>query len=62
VPTLRLRRASETAEPGALLRLLSDDPMARVDVSHFAVQAGLELLEMKVDGSEITVLLRKPGP
>jgi tRNA 2-thiouridine synthesizing protein A len=44
VPTLRLRRALETAPAGAVVRLLADDPMARVDVPHFASQANAELL------------------
>jgi tRNA 2-thiouridine synthesizing protein A len=45
VPTLRLRRALEAAAPGARVRLLADDPLARIDVPHFAAQAGAELLE-----------------
>ena len=40
VPTLKLRRALEAAPAGARLRLLADDPMARVDVPHFLAQAG----------------------
>ena len=46
VPTLRLRRALEAATPGAVVRLLADDPLARIDVPHFAGQAGAELLEV----------------
>jgi tRNA 2-thiouridine synthesizing protein A len=45
VPTLRLRRALEQAGPGAVARLLADDPMARIDVPHFAAQAGFQLIE-----------------
>ena len=45
VPTLRLRRALEEACPGARVRLLADDPLARIDVPHFAAQAGAEVLE-----------------
>jgi tRNA 2-thiouridine synthesizing protein A len=45
VPTLRLRRALEAAAPGARVRLLADDPLARIDVPHFAAQAGAEVLE-----------------
>jgi tRNA 2-thiouridine synthesizing protein A len=46
VPTLRLRRALEAATPGSVVRLLADDPLARIDVPHFAAQAGVELLEI----------------
>jgi tRNA 2-thiouridine synthesizing protein A len=43
-PTLRLRRALERAPAGAVVRLLADDPMARIDVPHFAAEAGLQVL------------------
>ena len=45
VPTLRLRRALEDAGPGAVVRLLADDPMARIDVPHFANESGYALIE-----------------
>lgn len=52
VPTLRLRRALEAAPPGGKVRLLADDPLARIDVPHFAAAAGAELLErLERDGS-----------
>jgi tRNA 2-thiouridine synthesizing protein A len=44
VPTLRLRKALETAPAGAHVRLLADDPMARIDVPHFAAEIGAEIL------------------
>ena len=47
VPTLRLRRALEAAEPGAVVRLLADDPMAKLDVPHFASDAKQELLSVE---------------
>ena len=39
-PTLRLRRALSAEPVGAVLVLLADDPMARIDVPHFAAEAG----------------------
>ena len=45
VPTLRLRRALESAPAGSRVRLYADDPMARIDVPHFAAEAGVELIE-----------------
>src|SRR5512143_512504 len=45
VPTLRLRRALEGAPEGARVRLLADDPLARIDVPHFAASIGAEVLE-----------------
>ena len=51
VPTLRLRRALEALAPGGRVRLLADDPLARIDVPHFAAQAGAEILEREeIDG------------
>ena len=60
VPTLRLRRACEAAQPGAVVRLLADDPMARIDAPHFAAQAGLEVLEARSADGLVTIRVRKP--
>ena len=60
VPTLRLRRACESAPGGAVLRLLADDPLARIDAPHFAVQAGLEALSLTVEDGVVTFVVRKP--
>jgi tRNA 2-thiouridine synthesizing protein A len=61
VPTLRLRRALEAARPGARLRLLADDPMARIDVPHFAAQAGVELLETGEEAGVLSFVIAKPS-
>lgn len=45
VPTLRLRRALEAAGPGAIVRLLADDPMARIDVPHFTNETGYAVID-----------------
>ncbi|MDB5455809.1 MAG: SirA family protein [Caulobacter sp.] len=47
VPTLRLRRALEAAPAGGRVRLLADDPLARIDVPHFAAGAGAVVLEIR---------------
>ena len=44
-PTLRLRKAMETAAPGETVTLLVDDPMARIDVPHFCAAAGHVLID-----------------
>ncbi|HEX3699541.1 MAG TPA: sulfurtransferase TusA family protein [Phenylobacterium sp.] len=61
VPTLRLRRALEAARPGARLRLLADDPMARIDVPHFAAEAGAELLEHGEADGVLSFVIAKPS-
>jgi tRNA 2-thiouridine synthesizing protein A len=60
VPTLRLRRACEAAAPGDVLRLLADDPLARIDVPHYVAQAGLEMMAQEIEGPLIIVVVRKP--
>lgn len=60
VPTLKLRRALEAAPAGARLRLLADDPLARIDVPHFAAEAGLSVLEVGEDGGGLAFLVAKP--
>jgi tRNA 2-thiouridine synthesizing protein A len=44
VPTLKLRRALEAAPAGARLRLLADDPLAKIDVPHFLSQTTAALV------------------
>jgi tRNA 2-thiouridine synthesizing protein A len=61
VPTLRLRRALEAAAPGSIVRLHADDPMARIDVPHFAAQAGLEILDRTDAAGVLSFLIRKPA-
>jgi tRNA 2-thiouridine synthesizing protein A len=61
VPTLRLRRALEAAPGGARVTLMADDPMARVDVPHFAAQAGYRVVETREDGRTLVFTVEKPG-
>lgn len=61
VPTLRLRKALESLEPGARVRLLADDPMARVDVPHFAGETGHRVIEMAEEGGAFNFLVEKRG-
>mgnify|MGYP000583695840 FL=1 len=60
VPTLKLRKAFEAAASGAELILLATDPMARIDVPHFAGQIGATLLDVvDQDGGVIRFRIRK---
>lgn len=59
VPTLRLRRALEAAPPGALVALIADDPLARLDVPHFAHEAGHQLVEVTPEGRALRFVVRK---
>jgi tRNA 2-thiouridine synthesizing protein A len=60
VPTLRLRRALAAAPPGGRVRLLADDPMARIDVPHFAAQIGAKILSREDLDGGFSFLVLKP--
>jgi tRNA 2-thiouridine synthesizing protein A len=59
VPTLKLRRALEGAPAGARVRLLADDPLARIDVPHFAASVGAEVVEMSEADGALSFLVAK---
>lgn len=59
VPTLRLRKALEAAPAGARVRLYADDPMARIDVPHFAAEVGATVLEQADVEGAISFLVAK---
>ncbi len=60
-PTLRLRRAVEAAGPGVLVTLLADDPLARIDVPHFARERGLELVGVDAVAGGLRFTVRTPS-
>ncbi|MDP2212614.1 sulfurtransferase TusA family protein [Phenylobacterium sp.] len=57
VPTLRLRRALERAPAGASVRLLADDPLARIDVPHFVTGTDWVLLAQEIEGEVLSFLV-----
>ena len=59
VPTLKLRRALEAASAGARLRLLADDPLARVDVPHFLTDVGATLSGVSEEADALSFLIVK---
>ncbi len=58
-PTLRLRRALECATEGEVVELIADDPMARIDVPHFARESGNELMEIADQAGVLRFRVRK---
>jgi tRNA 2-thiouridine synthesizing protein A len=60
VPTLRLRRALEEAGSGVRVRLLADDPMAKIDVPFFAQQIGAQLLQSADDAGVLSFVVATP--
>ena len=60
LPALLARRALERAPAGSVIAVLTDDPMAPIDVPHMCRQEGFEALEIRQDGEEAHMRLRKP--
>ncbi|HWE99080.1 MAG TPA: sulfurtransferase TusA family protein [Caulobacteraceae bacterium] len=61
-PTLRLQRAVREAPAGSTIILLADDPLARIDVPHFAAQAALELMDVREATEWVEFWVRSRGP
>jgi tRNA 2-thiouridine synthesizing protein A len=59
VPTLKLQKALEAASPGDLVRLLADDPMARIDVPHFAAANGHLVVWAEDQAGAVAFTVRK---
>ncbi|MBP7001822.1 sulfurtransferase TusA family protein [Amaricoccus sp.] len=60
LPVLRARKRLLALPPGAVLRLLADDPAAVVDVPHFCAEQGHALLaETRLDGRRRAWLIRR---
>lgn len=61
VPSLKLRKALETAAPGASVTLLATDPMARIDVPYLMQEVGGRVVSIiEVDGV-LTLMVEAPS-
>jgi tRNA 2-thiouridine synthesizing protein A len=58
-PTLRLRRALEALPKGGRAELWADDPLARIDVPHFANEAGHRLVATRQEGPALVFTVEK---
>ncbi len=61
LPVLQARKRLNGMAPGQVLRLLTTDPAAAVDVPHFCAQAGHVLLAEGRDGAAQVWLIRRAG-
>ncbi len=59
LPVLKARKRLLALADGQILRLIATDPAAIVDVPHFCVQTGYELLNMQDDGAAQVYFIRK---
>lgn len=49
LPVLKLRKRLEGIKPGQVMRLITDDPAALVDVPHFCAEQGHYILKQQED-------------
>jgi tRNA 2-thiouridine synthesizing protein A len=59
VPTLRLQKALEGLEPGQSVLLIADDPIARIDVPHFAAAGGHQVLAVEDRDRAVAFTVKK---
>ncbi len=60
LPVLKARKRLQGLDPGTLLRVLADDPAARVDFPHFCAEQGHELVtEAERTGGILEFVIRK---
>ncbi|HEY5238537.1 MAG TPA: sulfurtransferase TusA family protein [Rhizomicrobium sp.] len=60
MPALMARRALKGAAPGAEIEILTDDPMAPIDVPHMCRQEGFEVVTLTRESDRARLVLRKP--
>jgi len=58
-PIFRTRVALDGMEKGQVLEVTADDPAAEEDLRRLASRLGHTVLEVKKDGDEVTLLIRK---
>lgn len=59
LPVLKARKRLGQMGPGQVLRLLSTDPAAVIDVPHFCTESGHEFLGMEDAGEATSYLIRR---
>jgi tRNA 2-thiouridine synthesizing protein A len=61
LPALMARRALHAASPGATIRVVTDDPMAAVDVPHMCHRENYSVLSITRDGDIARFVLKRPA-
>lgn len=59
LPVLKARKRLHAMAPGTVLRLISTDPAAVIDVPHFCAEAGHALISSTASGTARTYLIRR---
>lgn len=61
LPALLARRTLARAQAGASVEILSDDPLAAIDVPHMCHQEGYDVLDIDRQTAVTRFLLRRPA-
>ena len=59
LPALFAKRALERAGEGAEIEIVTDDPMAPIDVPHMCRNEGFEFVSVTRDGAQARMILRR---
>jgi len=59
LPVLKAAKRLRAMESGQVLRLVTDDPAAVIDVPHFCAEQGHELLESKESAEGLVHFIRR---
>jgi tRNA 2-thiouridine synthesizing protein A len=59
LPALFAKRALERAGAGTDIEVLTDDPMASIDVPHMCHQEGFDVVTLERDGDNARMVLRR---
>jgi tRNA 2-thiouridine synthesizing protein A len=60
LPALFARRHLMRAAAGTTVLVVSDDPMAPIDIAHMCRNEGFEVLEVRRENDVARMMLRKP--
>jgi tRNA 2-thiouridine synthesizing protein A len=60
LPALFAKRALSRAASGTEIEVLTDDPMAPIDVPHMCRQEGFVAVSVERDGDRARMVLRRP--
>ncbi|HEY0281155.1 MAG TPA: sulfurtransferase TusA family protein [Rhizomicrobium sp.] len=60
LPALLAKRALVGAPPGASIKIVTDDPLAALDVPHMCHRENFEIVSLARDGDLARMVLRKP--
>jgi tRNA 2-thiouridine synthesizing protein A len=61
LPALMARKALKAAAPGVTFVIITDDPMAPIDVPHMCRQEGYEAVSVTREGDVARMVVKRPA-